>query len=142
LATIAGPHATPDLARGGPDAQPVKRPEVSVTTVDANGSKRLVGGKPWTYVDRVSQPTMTVYSPAGRNTGAASWCFPAEGTTYWRSTRRHGSLRLAHVQRPHVRAAQVPGAMRDIRLRPTSFPITRWPRLVEEWLATIGMIEK
>jgi acetyl esterase/lipase len=25
-------------------------------------------------------------------------------------------------------------------LRPTKFPITRWPRLVETWLRTIGMI--
>jgi len=25
-------------------------------------------------------------------------------------------------------------------LRPTKFPITRWPQLVETWLRTIGMI--
>jgi hypothetical protein len=27
-------------------------------------------------------------------------------------------------------------------LRPTSFPVTEWPRLVEQWLATTGMITK
>src|SRR5438477_8545882 len=27
-------------------------------------------------------------------------------------------------------------------LRPTKFPITRWPELVETWLGTIGMISK
>ena len=27
-------------------------------------------------------------------------------------------------------------------LRPTSFPITGWPQLVEDWLATIGMLTK
>ena len=27
-------------------------------------------------------------------------------------------------------------------LRPTKFPITRWPQLVETWLATIGMISR
>jgi hypothetical protein len=27
-------------------------------------------------------------------------------------------------------------------LRPTQYPITRWPVLVETWLATIGMISK
>lgn len=27
-------------------------------------------------------------------------------------------------------------------LRPAKFPITRWPRLVETWLGTIGMIPK
>src|SRR4029079_2324086 len=43
------------------------------------GNKRLVGGKPWVYVDKVSQPTMTVYSPQGRNTGAAVVVFPGGG---------------------------------------------------------------
>lgn len=62
-----------------PDAQPVKGPEVSVTVVDAAGNPKLVGGKPWVYVDRVSQPTMTVYSPTGNNTGAAVVVFPGGG---------------------------------------------------------------
>src|SRR2546423_3736733 len=62
-----------------PDARPVGGPEVSGTVVDATGSKKLVGGRPWVYVDRVSQPTMTLYSPAGRNTGAAVILFPGGG---------------------------------------------------------------
>ena len=41
--------------------------------------KHLVGGQPWTYVDKVSQPTLTVYSPKGRNTGAAVVVFPGGG---------------------------------------------------------------
>ena len=62
-----------------PDAQPVEGPEVAGTVVDASGKPRLVGGKPWTYVDRVSRPTMTVYSPKGANTGAAVVVFPGGG---------------------------------------------------------------
>src|SRR5213594_3007761 len=62
-----------------PDARPVEGPEVSGTVVDGVGSKRLVGGRPWVYVDRVSQPTMTVYPPEGRNTGAAVVVFPGGG---------------------------------------------------------------
>ena len=27
-------------------------------------------------------------------------------------------------------------------LRPTKFPVTRWPQLVETWLGTIGMISE
>src|SRR5256714_12541838 len=53
--------------------------EVAATVVDSTGHPRLVGGKPWVYVDSVSQPTMTVYSPAGRNTGAAVVVFPGGG---------------------------------------------------------------
>src|SRR5437867_7184638 len=64
---------------GGPGARRVEGPEMSCTVVDAAGGKRLVGGRPWVYVDRVSQPTMTVYSPVGRNTGAAVVVFPGGG---------------------------------------------------------------
>jgi acetyl esterase/lipase len=62
-----------------PDAQPIKGPEVSGIVVDAAGRPKLVGGRPWIYVDRVSQPTITIYSPAGRNTGAAVVVFPGGG---------------------------------------------------------------
>jgi acetyl esterase/lipase len=62
-----------------PDARPVEGPEVSGEVVDAAGRKKLVGGRPWVYVDKVSQPTMTVYSPGGRNTGAAVVVFPGGG---------------------------------------------------------------
>ncbi len=62
-----------------PDARPAGGPEIAATVVDKAGNKRLVGGKPWVYVDHVSRPTMTVYSPAGRNTGAAVVVFPGGG---------------------------------------------------------------
>lgn len=62
-----------------PDAQPVKGPEISGTVVDAQDRPKLVGGRPWTFVDRVSQPTMTVYAPKDSNTGAAVVVFPGGG---------------------------------------------------------------
>ncbi len=62
-----------------PDAQPVKGPEVSGTAVDSSGKPKLVGARPWTYVANVAHPTMTVYSPAGRNTGVAVVVFPGGG---------------------------------------------------------------
>lgn len=62
-----------------PDAQPVNGPEVAGTVVDVAGNPKLVAGKPWVYVDRVSQPTMTVYSPRGSNTGVAVVVFPGGG---------------------------------------------------------------
>jgi acetyl esterase/lipase len=62
-----------------PNARPVDGPEVAGTVVDAAGHPKPVGGKPWIYVDKVSQPTMTVYSPPGRNTGAAVVVFPGGG---------------------------------------------------------------
>jgi acetyl esterase/lipase len=48
-------------------------------TVTTTGSDHLVAGRPWTYISNVSQPTLTVYSPAGTNTGAAVIVFPGGG---------------------------------------------------------------
>jgi acetyl esterase/lipase len=58
-----------------PDARPVAGPEVVTTT----GKDSLVAGRPWVYVGNVSRPTMTVYSPMGKNTGAAVVVFPGGG---------------------------------------------------------------
>lgn len=57
-----------------PDARPVTGPEVTAAVKD-----HLVAGKPWVMVDHVSQPTITVYSPKGKNTGAAVVVFPGGG---------------------------------------------------------------
>jgi acetyl esterase/lipase len=56
-----------------PDAQPVPGPE------NRGSVTKPVAGKPWVYVDNVSQPTMTVYSPQGKNTGVAVVVFPGGG---------------------------------------------------------------
>jgi acetyl esterase/lipase len=58
----------------GPSAQPVKGPEV--VEVDP---KSLIGGRTVAGVSNVARPTMTVYSPQGRNTGAAVVVFPGGG---------------------------------------------------------------
>nr|HEV7955222.1 hypothetical protein [Candidatus Acidoferrales bacterium] len=57
-----------------PDARPVGTPENETGT-----PTKPVAGKPWTYVAKVSHPTMTVYSPTGKNTGAAVVVFPGGG---------------------------------------------------------------
>lgn len=58
-----------------PDARPASGPEVVTTTT----SDHLVAGKPWTYISNVSQPTLTVFSPQGENTGVAVVVFPGGG---------------------------------------------------------------
>ena len=40
---------------------------------------KLVAGKPWSYILNVSRPTLTVYAPTGKNTGAAVVVFPGGG---------------------------------------------------------------
>lgn len=60
-----------------PDPQPVAAPEYATMAT----GKDEVAGKPWLAVENVSQPTMTVYSPSGKNTGAAVVVFPGGGYT-------------------------------------------------------------
>jgi acetyl esterase/lipase len=60
----------PGLAPGTPRAADRE----SVATAE-----HLVAGKPWTYVERVTRPTLTVYPPRGANTGAAVVVFPGGG---------------------------------------------------------------
>ena len=57
-----------------PDARPMPGPETVKTDPTA-----LIGGKPMTAVTNVSLPTMTVYAPQGKNTGAAVVVFPGGG---------------------------------------------------------------
>ncbi len=57
-----------------PDAQPVVGPENTATE-----TKELVAGMPWVCVGKVSRPTMTVYAPKEKSTGAAVVVFPGGG---------------------------------------------------------------
>ncbi|MGI4827815.1 MAG: alpha/beta hydrolase [Janthinobacterium lividum] len=58
-----------------PDPQPVAGPE----TVTPSGKNSLIAGKEVLAVTNVTRPTLTVYSPTGRNTGAAVVVFPGGG---------------------------------------------------------------
>ncbi len=58
-----------------PDAQPPVKPESVVVWSGKDG----VAGKPVIAVSTVSRPTMTVYSPKGKNTGVAVVVFPGGG---------------------------------------------------------------
>jgi acetyl esterase/lipase len=58
-----------------PDPQPVAGPEIA----EATGKDDLVAGQPWIFISNVTRPTMTVYSPTGKNTGAAVVVFPGGG---------------------------------------------------------------
>lgn len=66
------PGAVPDASV---DAGAYRGPEVAETT----SGKDLVAGRPWVAVEGVTRPTMTVYSPKGKNTGVAVVVFPGGG---------------------------------------------------------------
>src|SRR5436190_17012588 len=70
-----------------PDSQPVAGPEEMKTSAARDAKSHgggtvkdsLVAGRPWIEVSNVSQPTITVYSPKGKNTGVAVVVFPGGG---------------------------------------------------------------
>jgi acetyl esterase/lipase len=65
------PGAAPD-----PMPVPVSGPEFWL-----RDPKKPIGGRPVTAVERVSRPTLTLYRPTGRNTGAAVVVYPGGG--FW-----------------------------------------------------------
>lgn len=71
----AGHTQVPIWPGAAPDPQPVAGPENVTTT----GKDSLVAGKPWVSIGNVTRPTITLYSPARKNTGAAVVVFPGGG---------------------------------------------------------------
>ena len=61
-----------------PSTASTARPEIDAAETIVSGSKP-VAGRPWSAVMNVSKPTMTIYPPKGRNTGAATMVFPGGG---------------------------------------------------------------
>ena len=60
---------------GAPGSSANAGPEVDTTTAKDN----LIAGKPLIRLGNVSDPTLTVYAPKGKNTGAAVVVFPGGG---------------------------------------------------------------
>lgn len=60
---------------GAPGAPPNPAPEIDTTTAKDN----LIAGKPLVRLGNVSTPTLTLYTPKGKNTGAAVVVFPGGG---------------------------------------------------------------
>jgi len=61
-----------------PDTPPGAGRDGETLTVNS-AAKDRVAGRPWAEVENVSRPTMTVYAPKGKNTGAAVVIFPGGG---------------------------------------------------------------
>jgi len=62
-----------------PGTAPNARPAAGPETATRRPNEHLVAGKPWTYIENVTRPTYTVYTPKGKNTGAAVVVFPGGG---------------------------------------------------------------
>jgi acetyl esterase/lipase len=72
----SGLKQIPIWANGAPDREGVSQP---VERVELTKAPDLVAGRPWTAVYDVTSPTMTVFPPKGKNTGASMVVFPGGG---------------------------------------------------------------
>lgn len=70
-----GRPTVPIWPHGAPDAQPAPGPEFDTTTAKDN----LVAGQPVIRLGNVSTPTLTLYAPKGKSSGAAVVVFPGGG---------------------------------------------------------------
>ena len=123
-----------------PDPMPVPGPEFM--EVAAKGG--MVAGKPVAVVGQVSRPTLTVYPPQGRNTGAAVVVLPGggywelamdlEGTEIcdWLTSRGITCVLLKY---------RVPGGRGKFSpQRPRSGPYPRSPQAFEDAQRTLGLV--
>ena len=132
----AGHRQTPIWPGAVPDAEPLAGPE-NETGLNSGP----VAGKPWTWVADVVHPTMTVYSPRGRNTGAALIVFPGggyrllaidlEGTEVcdWATSRGITCILLKY---------RVPGLEPGVAHRSGPYPFA--PAALEDAQRTLGLV--
>jgi acetyl esterase/lipase len=119
----------------GPHAQPVVGPEVTKTT----GKESLVAGRPWIYIERVSQPTMTVYPPQGKNTGAAVVVFPGGGYQIL-AIDLEGTEVCDWLTPKGITCVLLKYRVTDVGPYPKSGPYPESPMALEDAQRTVGLV--
>ena len=118
-----------------PDAPQIAGPEISTT----REHDHLVAGKPWTYIERVSQPTMTVYSPPGKNTGAAVVVFPGGGYQIL-AIDLEGTEVCDWLTAKGVTCVLLKYRVTDVGDYPKSGPYPESPMALEDAQRTMGLV--
>jgi acetyl esterase/lipase len=118
-----------------PDPQPVAGPEVVMTT----GKESLVAGRPWVAVSNVSRPTMTVYSPTGKNTGAAVVVFPGGGYQVL-AIDLEGTEVCDWLTSKGITCVLLKYRVTDVGEYPKSGPYPESPMALEDAQRTVGLV--
>jgi acetyl esterase/lipase len=117
-----------------PDVQPVAGPENTVTD-----TKDLVAGRPWVFVTNVSRPTMTVYSPKGKNTGAAVVVFPGGGYQIL-AMDLEGTEVCDWLTPKGITCVLLKYRVTDVGPYPKSGPYPESPMALEDAQRTVGLV--
>jgi acetyl esterase/lipase len=118
-----------------PDAQPVAGPEYAETS----GKDFLPGGRPAVGVSNVTRPTMTVYSPTGRNTGAAVVVFPGGGYQVL-AIDLEGSEVCDWLTPKGITCVLLKYRVTDVGAYPKSGPYPESPMALEDAQRTVGLV--
>jgi len=117
-----------------PDPQPVRGPERVETD-----PKFLVAGKTVTGVSNVTQPTMTVYAPSAKNTGAAVVVFPGGGYQIL-AIDLEGSEVCDWLVTQGITCVLSKFRVTDVGPYPKSGPFPESPMALEDAQRTVGLV--
>jgi len=117
-----------------PDPQLVKGPE----TVEID-PKSLVAGRPIVGVSNVTRPTMTVYSPEGKNTGAAVVVFPGGGYQML-AMDLEGTEVCDWLTAKGITCVLLKYRVTDVGPYPKSGPYPESPMALEDAQRTVGLV--
>jgi acetyl esterase/lipase len=116
-----------------PDRQPVAGPEVATT------SDKLFAGRPVVGVSNVSRPTMTVYSPNGKNAGAAVVVFPGGGYQEL-AIDLEGTEVCDWLTSKGITCVLLKYRVTDVGPYPKSGPYPESPMALEDAQRTVGLV--
>jgi len=118
-----------------PDPQPVAGPEAAETS----GKDFLVAGRPAVGVSNVTRPTMTVYSPEGKNTGAAVVVFPGGGYQEL-AIDLEGTEVCDWLTPKGITCVLLKYRVTDVGAYPKSGPYPESPMALEDAQRTVGLV--
>ena len=131
----AGHTQVPIWPGAAPDAQPVAGPEVAKTT----GKEFLVAGRPAVGVSNVTRPTLTVYSPTGKNTGVAVVVFPGGGYQVL-AIDLEGTEVCDWLTAKGITCVLLKYRVTDVGPYPKSGPYPESPMALEDAQRTMGLV--
>src|SRR5580692_548866 len=118
-----------------PDPQPVAGPEVAKMT----GKEFLIAGRPAVGVRNVTQPTMTIYWPQGKNTGAAVVVFPGGGYKDL-AIDLEGTEVCDWLTPKGITCVLLKYRVTDVGAYPKSGPYPESPMALEDAQRTVGLV--
>ncbi len=117
-----------------PDARPAKGPETTELV-----TKEPVAGKPWLAVENVARPTMTIYSPTGKNIGVAVVVFPGGGYQML-AIDLEGTEVCDWLTPRGITCVLLKYRVTDVGEYPKSGPYPESPMALEDAQRTVGLV--